>query len=201
MIVKMTEDEESWCLLCGASDGRIYQRRLLVDTMGYLSDMNDFRNNLNDSLAWTLKPSHSAPVVALSSPFPGMFVSGGLDGTLRVWDSSHELDWEEWNDVDTDEASDDDHSDHHLKQDKDNKDETNDSNSVSLSRPKCLYALTGYKVWLGSIYSTAKKLVSDGADNTIVVHDFSGEEEQDEIEFSFEEDDEDEEEGDDGILK
>lgn len=41
--------------------------------------------------------------------------------------------------------------------------------------PKCLYGLAGYKVWLGSINTDAdgSKLVSDGADNRLVVHDFS----------------------------
>ena len=39
--------------------------------------------------------------------------------------------------------------------------------------PTCLYALTGYKVWLGSIVTDGTRLLSDGADNTIVLHDFS----------------------------
>ena len=55
-------------------------------------------------------------------------------------------------------------------------------------RPRCLYALTGFKVWLGSIFTDGKKLVSDGADNSIVVHDFSGEDDIAEG-FQFEDDD------------
>ena len=42
--------------------------------------------------------------------------------------------------------------------------------------PKCLYGLAGYKVWLGSICSDGRRLVSDGADNKIIIHDFSQEE-------------------------
>ena len=40
--------------------------------------------------------------------------------------------------------------------------------------PKCLYGLGGYKVWLGSVCTDGRFLVSDGADNTIIVHDFGG---------------------------
>ena len=41
-------------------------------------------------------------------------------------------------------------------------------------KPKLLYAFTGYKVWLDSIIVNEKKLVADGTNNSIVVHDFSG---------------------------
>jgi hypothetical protein len=179
MIVQM--EEGRWSLLCGASDGRIYQRLLIVDSLGYVSEQNDF-TSLDDKLSWVLKPSHSAPVVALSSPFPNLFVSGGLDGTIRVWDASRDLDWDEG--IEDEDNTDDDSSE----------DRGGDDTISSSKRPKCLYALTGYKVWLGSIFTSTKKLVSDGADNTIVVHDFSGEDEENEIEFSFEEDEDDEDE-------
>mmetsp|Transcript_2726 Transcript_2726/g.7527 ORF Transcript_2726/g.7527 Transcript_2726/m.7527 type:complete len:457 (+) Transcript_2726:58-1428(+) len=39
----------------------------------------------------------------------------------------------------------------------------------------CLYGLGGYKVWLGSVCTDARRLVSDGRDNCILVHDFSDE--------------------------
>ncbi|KAL7426317.1 LOW QUALITY PROTEIN: hypothetical protein ACHAXH_000315 [Discostella pseudostelligera] len=41
--------------------------------------------------------------------------------------------------------------------------------------PKALYGLGGYKVWLGSICidSEGRRLVSDGQDDVVVVHDFS----------------------------
>jgi hypothetical protein len=33
--------------------------------------------------------------------------------------------------------------------------------------------LAGYKVWLGSVCCDGRRLVSDGRDNCILVHDFS----------------------------
>ena len=39
--------------------------------------------------------------------------------------------------------------------------------------PKCLYGFGGYKVWLGSVVCDGLRLVSDGSDNTVLVHDFS----------------------------
>lgn len=45
----------------------------------------------------------------------------------------------------------------------------------SASGPKCLYGLGGYKVWLGSVCTDGSRLVSDGRDNAIVVHDFGEE--------------------------
>ena len=44
--------------------------------------------------------------------------------------------------------------------------------------PVCLYGLGGYKVWLGSVWSDGRRIVSDGRDNAIVTHDFSGEAEE-----------------------
>jgi len=41
--------------------------------------------------------------------------------------------------------------------------------------PSCLYGLGGYKVWLGSVCTDGRRLVSDGMDNSLVVHDFSTE--------------------------
>ena len=39
--------------------------------------------------------------------------------------------------------------------------------------PEVCYGLGGYKVWLGSVCVDDKRLISDGSDNTVVVHDFS----------------------------
>ena len=38
---------------------------------------------------------------------------------------------------------------------------------------KCVYALTGYKLWLGSACTDGDKLVSDGGENNIIVRDYS----------------------------
>ena len=37
---------------------------------------------------------------------------------------------------------------------------------------RCLYALGGYKVWLGSVVSDGARLVADGTDNAVLLHDF-----------------------------
>ena len=42
-----------------------------------------------------------------------------------------------------------------------------------VSESICLYQFVGYKVWMGSLWTDGKRIVSDGADNTIVVHDFT----------------------------
>lgn len=39
----------------------------------------------------------------------------------------------------------------------------------------CLYQFVGYKVWLGSLWTDGKRIVSDGSDNTVIVHDFEKE--------------------------
>lgn len=46
--------------------------------------------------------------------------------------------------------------------------------------PKALYGLGGYKVWIGNICidSEGKRLLSDGRDDVVVVHDFSKEEKE-----------------------
>ena len=38
---------------------------------------------------------------------------------------------------------------------------------------RALYGLAGYKVWLGSVSTDGTRLVSDGQDNRVIVHDFS----------------------------
>jgi WD40 repeat protein len=43
------------------------------------------------------------------------------------------------------------------------------------NKSSVVFGMAGYKVWLGSIATDGKRLVSDGRDNMVVVHDFSGE--------------------------
>eukprot|EP00854_Cymbomonas_tetramitiformis_P001090 gene1090-1644_t len=38
---------------------------------------------------------------------------------------------------------------------------------------KALYALRGYKVWLGSVLTDGRRLLSDGCDDGVLMHDFS----------------------------
>ena len=40
---------------------------------------------------------------------------------------------------------------------------------------KALFGLGGYKVWLGSVWTDGRRIISDGRDNAVVVHDFSAE--------------------------
>jgi WD40 repeat protein len=35
-----------------------------------------------------------------------------------------------------------------------------------------LYQFVGYKVWLGSVWTDGRRIISDGADNALIVHDF-----------------------------
>ena len=44
---------------------------------------------------------------------------------------------------------------------------------LASKKPRCLYGFGGYKVWLGSVTTDNKRLVADGSDNMVLVHDFS----------------------------
>jgi hypothetical protein len=87
--------------------------------------------------------------MCLTSPGAGIFVSGGQDGALRVWK------------IGGIDKSDDDK-------------EPNSEQQEQASTPcKCMYALTGYKLWLGSALTDGDMLVSDGGENNIIFRDFS----------------------------
>lgn len=89
-------------------------------------------------------PPHGGTVVALAERFGGLLVTGAQDGTIRVWDC-----WKKSSNSD-------------------------DSNYSSyLIKPEVLYNFVGYKVWLGSICTDGNCLLSDGSDNSIIVHDFT----------------------------
>ena len=142
-----------------------------------------------------IRPKHMGPIVSLASPSPGLFVTASHDGTMRVWDCSL-ADGEEEEDEDDDDDDDDDEEEEDNNVPEENKGST--ASSLSETRPKMpkvLYALSGYKVWLGSVFANDRKLVSDGADNTVIVHSFD--EDEDAILRSQQEDDEDNDLGDD----
>ena len=175
----------TWSVVCGGSKGSLFQRKLNVDKTGFLSETRPFLDQIGQDesvFPVKLRPNHSGAVVALSSPTPGLLVSGSLDGSMRIWDYAEYGDEDEEMDDDNEEEED---TEIDLEVQDDDVSQTNDS------RPTCLYALSGYKVWLGSVFTNSRKLVSDGADNTIIVHSFENEEE---VLFS-EDDDEDELEG------
>eukprot|EP00526_Cylindrotheca_closterium_P013368 CAMPEP_0113637276 /NCGR_PEP_ID=MMETSP0017_2-20120614/19505_1 /TAXON_ID=2856 /ORGANISM="Cylindrotheca closterium" /LENGTH=532 /DNA_ID=CAMNT_0000548283 /DNA_START=68 /DNA_END=1666 /DNA_ORIENTATION=+ /assembly_acc=CAM_ASM_000147 len=167
IIVQNDPDPESiWSIVCGGSEGSVFQRALNVDILSRsVSDAAPFRDMIEGStheLPSKLRPNHQGSVLAMASPFPGLLVTGAQDGNVRVWDCSSrgtspvEAIEEEEEETEAEAQYDD--------------------VGASDNRPRCLYAMTGYKVWLGSIFAGKKKLVSDGADNTIIVHSFDGEE-------------------------
>lgn len=41
-----------------------------------------------------------------------------------------------------------------------------------VAKSRCSYQFVGYKVWLGSLWTDGARIVSDGSDNTVIVHDF-----------------------------
>ena len=174
-----------WSVICGGSEGSMYQKRLNMDSLGYVSEKKPFLND--DSLRGRLRPSHSKIVMTLASPSPGMLVSGSQDGSIRIWDCSYYKRSKAANPFLQEDE--DDHDDEEEDDDDDEEEEAlYDDIGVEDRRPDCLYAMTGYKVWLGSMFTNADKLVTDGSDNTIVTHDFS--EDVDSAEgFFFEDDD------------
>ena len=134
-----------------------------------------------DDATFPLKmlPAHSGAVLAMDSPLPGILVTGAQDGSMRVWDCSPDADEE---DVDGGGG---------LDGSGEEPEANYDDIQPNDSRPRCLYSLSGYKVWLGSIFASPRKLVSDGNDNTIIVHSFDEEEED----VLFKDDDEEDFEG------
>ncbi|KAL3935016.1 MAG: hypothetical protein SGBAC_009383 [Bacillariaceae sp.] len=163
IVVQNDPDPDSvWSVVCGGSEGSVFQRVLNVDSLSRsISDTAPFRDMREESsheLPSKLRPNHQGMVLAMASPFPGLLVTGAQDGNVRVWDCSSRRN----SPIETIE---------------DEEDEAQYGDvGASDHRPRCLYAMTGYKVWLGSIFAGEKKLVSDGADNTVIVHSFDEEE-------------------------
>lgn len=167
---EINKDEEGSkaLLIIGGSQGHLYQIPISIAT----DDYNPSRTMLATVEGISkIRPKHMGPVVSLASPSPGLFVTASHDGTMRVWDCAVGEDEDDLEDDDEEVA-----------------------NSMKPKMPKVLYALSGYKVWLGSVFANNRKLVSDGADNTVIVHSFD--EDEDAILRSQQEDDEDNDLGD-----
>jgi WD40 repeat protein len=114
---------DAYSIACGGNDGSLYVQPLqMIATTDQVDTSKPFTKPLRQ-----LRPRHFAPLKCLASPAPGLLISGGLDGTLRVWD---------------------------------------------IVEAKCLYQFVGYKVWLGSLWTDGVRLVTDGADNTVILHNF-----------------------------
>jgi WD40 repeat protein len=134
----------SWSVACGGNDGSIFVQQLNV-----VPNSPTGRVSLKESPLVSLLPRHLAPVKCLTAhpTMPGLLMSAGQDGTIRVWNVAAS-------------AS-----------------SSSSSSPIQPSRQQqrptdCLYQLMGYKVWLGSLWTDGRRLVTDGSDNTIIVHDF-----------------------------
>lgn len=165
IIVQNDSDPDNsctWSVVCGGSDGSIFQRSLNVNGLSRsVTDTAPFCDMVEGSmheLPSKLRPNHQGAVMAMASPFPGLLVTGAQDGNIRVWDCSRQS-------TSFDGSVEDEETE-----------ALYDDIGANDSRPRCLFAMTGYKVWIGSIFAGETKLVSDGADNTIIVHSFDGEE-------------------------
>jgi WD40 repeat protein len=117
--------DTSYAIVCGGGDGSIWSQPLNLDSYGEILDEQPFLDPLTQ-----LRPPHLGPVKCLANPLPGMLVSGGLDGSLRVWD---------------------------------------------MEEGASLYQFVGYKIWMGAIWTDGYRLVTDGSDNNVIVHDFLSE--------------------------
>eukprot|EP00550_Attheya_septentrionalis_P006479 CAMPEP_0198284034 /NCGR_PEP_ID=MMETSP1449-20131203/3576_1 /TAXON_ID=420275 /ORGANISM="Attheya septentrionalis, Strain CCMP2084" /LENGTH=512 /DNA_ID=CAMNT_0043980939 /DNA_START=56 /DNA_END=1594 /DNA_ORIENTATION=- len=155
--------KSEWALICGGGNGRMYVHKLNVDPVtGTLLESRPLFVPLFGSkkrASGEMKPSHNGPVVCLtpaSSSGSGMLVSGAQDGSVRIWDCTSPI--ETVHSSDSDPLS--------------SPSVAPVDSRISL-RPRCLYQFMGYKVWLGSICTDGLRLVSDGSDNTIFVHDFT----------------------------
>jgi len=144
----------TWSVVVGGSMGRLHQRRILVSPKGRISENKPW-DDLRPPQAIADKFRHSGPIVSLVSPGPRLFLSGGQDGSIRAWDCSY------------------------LRRPTDEFDEqeAKDDNFILQvgTRPRPLFGMAGYKVWLGSMILWKKSiLVTDGADNCILGHYFTG---------------------------
>ena len=152
------EDEsknDRWCVVCGGGDGTMQMRWLRIREGGHLDASDPF----DDERQGVSLPRHSGMVVSLQGcrgPASGVLVSGAQDGTLRVWDFADDHKTDIVSKVDAGSV------------------DGSGSGDINI-HPIVLYQLAGYKVWLGSVCVDEKglRLVSDGADNSVVVHDFS----------------------------
>mmetsp|Transcript_22696 Transcript_22696/g.65390 ORF Transcript_22696/g.65390 Transcript_22696/m.65390 type:complete len:633 (+) Transcript_22696:91-1989(+) len=158
---------ENWCVVAGGGNGSMRMRWLQTD--GDTASVNAEEPFDNARLPLAIPP-HSGMVVSLTGCRQnGLLVSGSQDGTLRVYDFCY------------DDAANEDESDVSNA----GSDEVEFSSEFEAMQdeppqvdihPVILYQLAGYKIWLSSICVDEKglRLVTDGADNTVVVHDFTG---------------------------
>jgi WD40 repeat protein len=147
-VVKHDEDR-AYSVICGGSDGTIHRVPLIIDPKsGRVDEENPF--GVSETTNTALKPKHVGPVTTMVSPGDDMFVTGGQDGALRVWSCSDQFTGSRDDDGD-------------------------DKKEEQSLKAKCIYALTGYKLWLGCACTDGKRLISDGGDSSVIIRDFSRE--------------------------
>ena len=117
LILKHASDAgPAYSVMAGGADGTIHRLPLNINTHTVLVDQeNPYAVSDTDHTA--VSPKHVGPVMSMTSPSPGRFVSGGQDGALRIWQCSEQVEADK------------------VKQPK-----------VKLLT-NCNYALTGYKLW------------------------------------------------------
>ena len=152
-VLILKQKNGSYDVLCGGSNGQLHQIPLNIDLESNRVDQdNPF--DVSEYTDTAITPKHTGPVMCLASPnkgsiAEGIFISGGQDGSVRVWDSNTHESGSRGTDV------------------------------VGIEQPrpvaKCIYALTGYKLWLGSVCTDGQRIVSDGGKNSLIVRDFSKE--------------------------
>lgn len=148
VLIMKHKDGSGYSVLCGSSAGVIHRIPLNIkpDT-GRVDMENPF--GVSEYTKTAIKPRHVGPVMCMTcaNDGDGRFISGGQDGALRVWAEEE-----------TKESTDD--------------EEQAEEQGLQM---KCIYALTGYKLWLGSACTDGKRLISDGGENSVIIRDFSRE--------------------------
>lgn len=170
-IMPSSSSTSYWSIACGGSNGSLYLQQLSVlPNSRRIDPTSPFDAHHPPS---PLLPRHWGPTQCVATPMPGLLLSSGQDGSIRVWDVSST------NTMSTTPMS--------------ASPLTSRLSSPQPSRPlfrrRFLYQFHGYKVWLKSLWcgsnmgskshdgssgstSVSPFLVSDGSDNTILVHRF-----------------------------
>lgn len=138
-----------WSVVVGGSSGSLHQQRINLNMQGIISTKKPF-DDLSPAHVVPDRFKHSGPITCLASPGPQVLLSGGQDGSIRVWDCSY------------------------LQSSDDLVDDMEDD--MGNTKPTAIFMMAGYKVWLGSIILAMKNnmhmIVSDGADNAVVAQVF-----------------------------
>ena len=144
------EEDFAWSLVSGGNDGCLHAIPLSIDCDSDVIDEEFPLGTSVDEDTVAMQPPHNGPVTSLAWRKGGILLSGAQDGTIRVWDSTPRC---------ASDAS------------------VNQGVSEVAYDPRCLFGLGGYKVWLGSVVTgdNGLRLISDGSDNTVIVHNFSPE--------------------------